>query len=185
VDHAAALALLGPFEGRIPHMYLDTEGYVTVGIGNMLPNAAAAVALRWEWRDDPEGEDPSAVAIAADFSRVSGAVPGLRADAYRPLTRLVMPDPEIEVLFRRRVDEFVRRLERHYPLFGEWPEPAQFAVLDMAFNLGAGALPRKWPMLSRALRAMDWREAAKHSHRPGSRDERNAKIAELFLAAAV
>jgi GH24 family phage-related lysozyme (muramidase) len=32
-------------EGSIPHMYLDTVGKVTIGVGNMLPNVAAAQKL--------------------------------------------------------------------------------------------------------------------------------------------
>ncbi len=32
-------------EGCISHMYLDTVGKVTVGVGNMLPTADAATAL--------------------------------------------------------------------------------------------------------------------------------------------
>ena len=33
------------FEGRIAHMYLDTKGLVTVGVGKMLRNEAAALKL--------------------------------------------------------------------------------------------------------------------------------------------
>ena len=29
------------YEGRIPHLYLDTVGKVTVGIGHMIPNKVA------------------------------------------------------------------------------------------------------------------------------------------------
>lgn len=29
------------YEGRIPHLYLDTRGLVTVGIGHLIPNKAA------------------------------------------------------------------------------------------------------------------------------------------------
>ena len=32
-----------PFEGNVAHMYLDTVGKVTVGIGNMLPNQSPSV----------------------------------------------------------------------------------------------------------------------------------------------
>src|SRR5688500_19103568 len=33
------------WEGRTRHMYRDTRGHVTVGIGNMLPSAEAAARL--------------------------------------------------------------------------------------------------------------------------------------------
>ena len=33
------------YEGIYPHMYLDTKGLVTVGVGKMLPNVKSAIAL--------------------------------------------------------------------------------------------------------------------------------------------
>jgi len=40
-----SLAQLKTFEGCVPWMYRDTVGRVTVGVGLMLPDAAAACAL--------------------------------------------------------------------------------------------------------------------------------------------
>ena len=44
-------ALIKRGEGCISHMYLDTVGKVTVGVGNMLPTAEAAVELPFIDRD--------------------------------------------------------------------------------------------------------------------------------------
>ena len=30
------------YEGNVPHMYLDTKGYVTVGVGHLLNDVEAA-----------------------------------------------------------------------------------------------------------------------------------------------
>lgn len=182
IDPARALALIEPFEGRCPHMYLDTVGKVTVGIGNMLPDAGAAACCIFV---RPDGTEATDAEIAIEFGRVASAVPGLRADAYASIAALRMPDHEIERLFRRRVAEFCTQLEVHFPLLSEYPEPAQLALLDLAFNLGAAALPRKFPRLTLAVRAMDWRTAALESHRPQARDRRNAAIKSLFEDAAM
>lgn len=182
VDHAAALALIGPFEGRIPWMYLDTTSHVTCGVGNMLPNVDAAQALIWHVRGS--GEEASSIDIEDDYRRVSGAVPGMAAAAYKALTRCELASHEIERLFGRRVDEFALQLEKIFHGFPTFPQPAQLAMLDMAFNLGAAALPRKFPMLTKAINAENWPAAAFHCLRPQSRDSRNAAVRALFEAAA-
>ncbi len=33
------------YEGDVRHMYLDTEGYVTIGVGHLVRNLAAALKL--------------------------------------------------------------------------------------------------------------------------------------------
>ena len=42
---AGALARAKRTEGNLDHLYLDTAGYVTVGVGHMLPAADAAATL--------------------------------------------------------------------------------------------------------------------------------------------
>lgn len=41
-------------EGSVPTMYLDTVGKVTVGVGNILPNVAAAAKLSFVVRTSKE-----------------------------------------------------------------------------------------------------------------------------------
>lgn len=33
------------YEGRVPHMYLDSRGYVTVGVGHLIGTKSAAIKL--------------------------------------------------------------------------------------------------------------------------------------------
>jgi GH24 family phage-related lysozyme (muramidase) len=184
IDHEKAWQLIEPFEGTIPHMYLDTRGYVTVGVGNLLATPQTAIALAWQWREKGRGGEPDNVEVADEWTRVHGSLAGLTASAYRPITSMELPASEIRRLFGRRVDEFETTLQHHFPEFSIWPEPAQLATLDMAFNLGAGALPRDWPNLTAALRRKDWQAAAQHAHRPQSRPDRNATTQGLFVRAA-
>lgn len=182
IDHKRAQDLIEPFEGRIPHMYLDSEGYVTTGVGNLLATAQAAIALVWNWRDQ-EGE-PGEVEISDEWQRVHRAVAGMDAHVYRRLTTMDLVDSEITRLFNRRVDEFETSLQHAFPAFAAWPEPAQLAVLDMAFNLGAAALANRWPKLKACLLRQDWINAAANCHRPQSREARNLVVRNLFFEAA-
>lgn len=183
IDHKKAQDLIEPFEGRIPHMYLDVNGYVTVGVGNLLPTAQTAIALVWNWRGDQEGE-PGEVEVSYEWERVHRAVAGMDAHAYKRLTTMDLVESEIGRLFNRRVDEFETSLQHTFPAFAAWPEPAQLATLDMAFNLGAGALATRWPKLKAALLKQDWIVAAAESHRPQSREARNLVVRNLFFEAA-
>ena len=65
---------VAPFEGNIPNMYVDTEGYVTVGIGNMLPDVRAARLLGFVNRTTKNAA--SADEKSADFSAVSDPAQG-------------------------------------------------------------------------------------------------------------
>lgn len=183
MDYDRALALIGPSEGNISHLYLDVNGFVTVGIGNMLPDAESACALRFVRNGKPTEEVDNAE-ITNGWIRVRQAQKGFVASSYRPLTDFHLPEQEIARLFRRRVDEFVAQLTHYFPLFGDFPPTAQLGILDMAFNLGSRALATKWPHFSYAVQTQNWPAAAEHCRRPQSHDARNAAVKELFLTAA-
>lgn len=172
-----------PFEGEVPHMYLDSVGLVTIGIGNMLPNIAAAEALPFVRRSD-SGRASSAE-IRADWEKVTAQSGAVRvATFYAAHTQLELPAAAIDALYQRRVDEFKQQLRGVFAHFDTFPDDAQLAVLDMAFNLGVGALNTKWPKFKAAVNAEKWSEAVTECVRPSSRPARNAGTQALFHAAA-
>src|ERR1700761_2664660 len=103
-DSAAQLLL---FEGSVAWMYLDSRGYVTVAVGDMLPNAASAQALGFV---DNSGQPASPEAILADFQRVSGMSPNLSANAYRTASALLLPNDAITALLMVRLKDFDQSL---------------------------------------------------------------------------
>jgi GH24 family phage-related lysozyme (muramidase) len=173
---------IAPFEGNIPHMYLDTEGFVTVGIGNMLPSSDAASALAFTNRatQNPATKEE----IKTDFDSVSAQEKAKAAKYYRQFTKLDFPDIEVNRLFQIRVAEFQKQLRQAYSDHDTYPDPAQLALLDMAFNLGTGALKKKWPKLNQAIDKQDWVDAAEQCNRPGANAVRNAGTKALFEQAA-
>jgi GH24 family phage-related lysozyme (muramidase) len=176
------MQLIAQFEGTVSHMYLDTRGYVTVGVGCLLATPQTAIALVWERRGG--GAEPNEVEIADEWTRVHRAVQGLHHTAYLHVTTMDLHELEIARLFRKRVDDFCRELAEAFPLWPEYPEQAQVAMLDLAFNLGTSGLVQKFPRLRVACRTMDWRTAALECIRPGARDARNRAVRGLFEEAA-
>lgn len=175
-------AYVVPHEGVVSHMYLDTVGKVTVGVGNMLPSAAAAAALPFVER---VSRTPASDAqIRADFESVCLQPKAQQARHYRAHTKLDLPDDAIWTLLKARVDDFERQLSGYFPQFPSFPGSAQLALLDMAFNLGGAALNTRWPSLKQAVLAQDWRRAQQECERSTSTPARNNATRELFRRAA-
>lgn len=171
-----------PHEGEVPHLYLDTVGRVTVGIGNMLPNLAAAQDLPFVRKVD---QAPASLAeIRGDWMSVTSQPGAHLASFYAPHTKLELPAAEIDALYQSRVAEFRKQLQGVFTSFDAFPDVAQLAILDMAFNLGVGALRNTWPKFRAAVNAENWTDAAMHCVRPTARPHRNAGTQALFHEAA-
>jgi GH24 family phage-related lysozyme (muramidase) len=168
-------------EGALGHMYLDTAGLVTVGVGHMTPNAQAAQRLNFIVRAN--GVAATSDQIAADYASVSRQQRGMLAAHYQPFTSLNMADAAIQDLLSADVAEVEAGVRARFAGYDEYPEPAQDALLDMAFNLGVAGLAGGYPHLKAAAEARDWATCAAQCHRNGISDDRNAKTRALFESA--
>jgi GH24 family phage-related lysozyme (muramidase) len=163
-------------------MYVDTRGHVTTGIGHLLRDADAAVALPWVHRGT--GAPATPAEIRAAFAHVAAQPAGQRARRLEGATDLVLPPNLARDLATARLHrEFLPGIRRLCPGFDGYPQPAQRALVDMAYNLGVGGLARFTNML-RACERGDFVAAAGECHRRTCRDDRNEATRELFLAAA-
>lgn len=165
-------------EGCIDHMYLDTRGNVTIGVGHLVPSIEFAQTLDFIVRDTGEPATPDL--IRSDFDNVKAQQVGLVASRYREFTRLCLPHEAIERQLDDHIDEFAGALDREISGFGQMPDSVQEALLDMAFNLGVSGLVRKFPKLVRAAADQDWETCAAECERRGIGDERNRATRQLF-----
>lgn len=181
-DHSTLKQILVENEGRIPHMYLDTVGRVTLAVGHMIATAADSEQLSMQVRDT--GAVATAAQIANDFNQVQSQQPGMAAGHYRQFTTLDMADADIDRLLDQDIAGMEAGVAAHFAAYPTFPEPAQDALLDMAFNLGVNGLLKKFPKLTAAAAAQDWNTCAAECKRVGISDDRNQKTKELFLQAA-
>jgi len=165
-------------EGCIPHMYLDTVGKVTIAVGNMLPNADAAVALQFIHRETENLASESD--IRDEFDIMQAQVPAKLASSYKQYTKLDLSDEFIDQLLEKRLDEFELGLQRDFDDYSAFPNEAKLALMDMAFNLGNSGLINKFPTFTRAVRAQDWQACAAECRRTGISSDRNHETKELF-----
>lgn len=177
-----SLEKLREFEGCVRWMYLDTVGKVTVGVGLMLPDVEAALALPFL---APGGQAATHEQIAAEFARVSGQPKGRPAAFYRHSNSLDQAEATIEGKLREVIGELERSLRARLPMYDDLPDGVKMALLDMVYNLGPAKLFAQYPTFLRAITTGDWVQAAAACLRRGPGDTRNAWTREQFLTASI
>ncbi len=177
-----SLAHLEIFEGIVPWMYLDTRGFVTVGVGEMLANAAKAQSLSFV---DTSAQPASPEAILAEYNRVAALSPARVAAFYRSSTSPVLPHSAIDALLMNHLAFFDGQLSGRFAAYANFPDPAKLGLLDMIYNLGVTGLFKGFPHFMGCVDNQDWLGAAANCHRMGPSQARNDWTRQQFLAAAV
>lgn len=176
-----SLAHLEVFEGIVPWMYLDTRGYVTVGVGEMLATSSRAQSLGFvDTNNDPADQD----AIVADYTRLLALPPAKLAAFYRSSGSPTLPHAEIDSLLMQHLTFFDNQLNQQFATYTAFPDPAKLGLLDMIYNLGATGLFKGYPTFMEYVQKQDWANAATQCHRNGPAPARNDWTKQQFLAAA-
>lgn len=171
--------LKGSEEGCLPYLYLDGLGLVTCAVGHMVPSAEAMDAIPMVRDGSPVSNEEK----RAEWVKVKTLQAGMLPRWYAAHTALRLAPGADDALLDADLAEFERELRHYIPGFDTYPEPAQEAILDMAFG-GVGTLVGHFPHLVAAVRARNWAECAKQCHRTQVQESRNQAIAGLFLEAA-
>lgn len=180
------------YEGRVNHLYRDSEGFVTVGVGHLVASRSAVRGLPlFVSEHGRAGRTATDDEKLADYDAVLRQPRRLHHARYRPFTRLIMREADIDLQRDGHLTSFHRELRaiyrrsRGYPFdFDTLPPPGQKALFDMIFNLGAVRIVRIFTKFDRALKAGDWEQAAKESYRHQLGPERNAYVrSQLMLMA--
>lgn len=150
------------FEGRLPYLYQDVKGLVTIGVGNLVDTPEEAAALPFVHKDSrtPATRDE----IVAEWHMIKNA-PDLARKGHRAAEKihtLELPDAAVDDLVRRRFDTNEARLAAFFPGWAQWPADARLGAHSIAW---AGAFfPNRWPAFTTAANAGDWLAAAAESH---------------------
>jgi GH24 family phage-related lysozyme (muramidase) len=162
-------------------MYRDTVGKVTVGVGLMLPDAKAAVALPFVL--GARAATPEE--IAAEYARVEAMTMGRASAFYKTPTSLVLTQQTIDAKLRSVLAGFEADLRGQFPHYDTLPDGVKMALLDMIYNLGPAGLFKGFPHLAAAIQTGAWAQAAEHCIRRGPSAARNDWTMEQFLSAVV
>lgn len=164
-----------PFEGIVRHLYLDSVGKITCGVGFMLPDEAACARMQWT---------PNVQEAIADFRRLKeehGPFEKFAAAHYRPMVRAALAEDFMRQEFARRMADMAKLVGTAF--VNAMPLPARVAYLDLCYNLGVGGVS-KFHHLNNAIAARDWLEASRQCHRQGVSEKRNAATSAQFASCA-
>ena len=170
------------YEGNIPHMYLDSKGLVTVGVGHLLKTVQDAQKLNFLSADNKKA---TAAMIKEDFDAVMKRPKNQEANDYKPYTKLHLDAKDILLLLELHINKFYLQLKTNYNGFDLFPVEVKLALFDMGFNIGTFGLKTKFPTFNAAISKKDWATAARESHRKAPvSEERNSYVKKLLEKAA-
>jgi hypothetical protein len=172
------------FEGNIPHMYRDTKGFVTVGVGKMLPDVGEAQKLAFVVRATKR--PATREQIAADFAKVKAQPWSKDTDADDYDSDLDLPQLEIDRILKVIAQRSAEEVAARYKGFNQYPVQVKQALIDMRYNMNANMdkflqLNRYTELAYQTGAGRDWELAAQHSHRKDVGGERNDWTRDMIL----
>jgi GH24 family phage-related lysozyme (muramidase) len=180
-------------EDVIDHMYRDTTGHVTIGIGHQISDETAARNLGIANFFFPPGSARQNVIeqdLADDFHAVLKAPPG-NAQSFAKVAKIRITQGAITSLFNTDVPTKLREITatRQFSEYSKYPPEAKLGLLDMAYTLGVTkilkpATDRGYPKFTAAVQHRDWAVAAQESDRPDVNVHRNKQVFDWFQQAA-
>lgn len=180
-------------EGRIPWLYLDRKGLLTVAVGILVKSLLQLYGYRWISRATGAPATHEEIAAAREAIMDPERLARLKeygATESRKIPEvynIYLPEEELDRIVLERFDAFDAALCKTFPDLPAWPIPAQYAVMSMAWAVGTD-LPRTYPKMTAALRQRDFLGARDECHisEVGNEGvaERNVWNKALYLEAA-
>ncbi|BEM74046.1 hypothetical protein SME36J_34690 [Serratia marcescens] len=164
-------------EGSITHMYMDTTGHVTIGIGTMLPNVQAAQAVPFI----SAGNASTPQQIEAEYNRVAAIGPGYTAQHYQQGATMGISPNTVRSLAQSHVNDDRNYLRGMYPEFDSFPLSVKVALHDIIYTVGPTRLRNGFPSFNNAINSKNWSEAAKESNRKDVGAGRNRNTRRQLL----
>lgn len=141
-------------EGRCYHLYLDSKGLMTTGVGNLVDTFVEVAALPWK---RPDGSRASREEVAAAYASVRAktdwALIGGNNRLWRSLTSIRLSPEDVDALVRRKLNSNHAILEKRFPEIGDWPADAELFLHSWAWAVGANG---HFPLMNEALRLKDF-----------------------------
>ncbi|MFP2928919.1 hypothetical protein ACLESO_27720 [Pyxidicoccus sp. 3LG] len=180
------------WEGVVPYMYLDTEGWVTVGAGNLLKSidpktpGDKLAAKTHPFQNMDAGRAATPQEITEAFNKVKAMPAKLFYTEYAQRPKIALNDAYIKQLAKARYEqEFLPAVKAGFPDFETYPRAARRGILDVTYNVGI-SVPKEWKKLIAAVKARNWTVASVECRtKPQNKeDTRNEWRKALFLHAA-
>lgn len=182
---------LEEYEKRYNHMYLDSKGKVTIGVGHLIANKSTVATIPLYNTKNNQPTTPASLKEKQDeYGNVLKQKKNYKANWYKQFTKLVMKDADINAQRDKHIAIFYTELSGMYSKtkgytndFDAMPDEVQLALFDMIFNLGQTNLRTGFINFNKAIRQEKWDEAAKQSNRLDVNAARNLYVRTLLTKA--
>lgn len=151
-------------EGRVPKMYLDTFGYVTTGVGNLINDLNSVLRLPWK-RADGSFASPDEVKAEWSWLKTNPTLivrgksvhfSELAWTMYASQLKLHLDELDIDELVNNKRQENADFMKhKYFPMWDDLCADAQMFMLSMSWAVGPG-WPKKFGNLTAAILRGDW-----------------------------
>ncbi len=143
-------------EGFKAHIYLDTEGKMTTGIGANIDNKATFMSLDWQINGRPAtyAEKLKAYNDFLDLKAKNKYGEKYGAKYFKDISTMRLPNETIYRLCREHVEDDIAMLRAGVKGFDDFPIELQEVLVDIRYNTG-NLYRHKWPKLRKALDERD------------------------------
>ncbi len=172
------------FEGFIPHIYLDTEGKITTGVGALIDDEDAFMAVDWlvdGKRPATDAEKKAAYARFQDLKRQKKFGQKYGAGYFKDKSRLQVSEEYALKRMNEHLQNDLKKLREGIDGFDNLPYPLKEVLLDIRYNTGAVS-PEKWPRLRNGIREKNLTKIYHNVNRLKIQAERNQWAKERIKA---
>ena len=153
-----------PLEGCLPYPYLDSLGYMTTGMGNLIEPLAAMQSYPWH---NPDGSPTSASDVAAVYEALdstrtdpkgqvqTGGPAAHYGQAFANLSTIRLSPAGIQQAVTDTLNRNEAMLRTYFPGWDTFPADGQAAIMSMAWAMGPG-FPRTFTSFTAKVNAGDW-----------------------------
>ncbi len=184
--YASAIETLRPkiigFEGNVPHIYLDTKGNITSGVGYNVDNKDIFMNIPWknQNRFATQEEKETAYNKFMELKREKKYGKNVGAGAFKKYSPLTMDEDMCTNAMDKHVQKAVEYLDKRYPWFRNLSPERQAAIIDIHYNTGKFTKD-EFPKFIEAAERNDFAEMAKQSHRKDIQKKRNDTIYQWLM----
>lgn len=181
IDYDLLYEDLVAWEGKVPWMYLDSKGLVTVGVGFYLKDVAQAQAL--PFINTSTDATASKDEIKTAYEAVAKMEAKLGAKKYKLDPSIELAEDRFrEIAIQKLKKTYVPAMRKYFAGFDTYPTSAQRALIDLAYN--GGAFGTSQLRLAADVLERRWRDAAANVPVRGQQRRTDFRI-QLFEAAAL
>lgn len=172
------------FEGFIPHIYLDTGGYITTGIGALVDDETVFKTVDWlvdNKRPATDAEKQAAYNRFQDLKRQKKFGQDYGAGYYKDKSRLHVSEAYALQRMNEHVQNDLERLRNGIDGFDNLPYPLKEVLMNIRYT--SGSVTRdNWKHLRDGIDKKDLTQIFNHVNRPQVSSSRNQWAKERIKA---